>query len=72
MLLIEIVVLAGLGWFGVKEPIKKKWWKELIVFSIIFLIGATLLILQTLDVKLPFIIDGINNFFKNTLHLSYD
>lgn len=72
MLYLEIVLLAGLAYFGARGLVKKKWWKELSFFAVIFAMGATLLILQTQGVKLPYVVDELNKFFKNTLHLSYD
>ena len=71
MIVIEIFVLTGLAIFGVREPIKKKWWKELTVYIFFFIIGSSLLLFEAAGVKLPFIIDSIESFFKNVLHFKY-
>lgn len=71
IIFIEIFFLAGLAIIGVREPIRKKWWKELVVFIILFLFGASLMLLQAAGVKLPFIVDSIESFFKNVLHFKY-
>ena len=62
------VVLALLFVLGIREPIRKKLWRELIVYVVFFLFGSALLIAQAAGARLPFIIDSIESFFKNTLH----
>ncbi len=72
MIWVEIILLAAVGAAGIMEPIKKKWWKELVVYIVIFLLGSVLLMLQTAGIKLPYLIDEVSKFFKIVLHLSYD
>ena len=69
MIYLEIIVLAGLGYLGMREPLKKKWRRDLIVYIVFFVIGSALLILQTAGVKIPFFLDEISKFSKNVLHL---
>ncbi len=71
MIFAEIFILAGLAIIGIRAPIRKKWWKELAVFIILFLIGASLMIMQAAGLKLPFILDSIEGFFENVLHFKY-
>lgn len=72
MIVIEVIILLGFGWLGIMAPIKNKWKKELFVYIIFFLLGSSLLILQTAGIKMPFLMDEISKLFKNVLHLSYD
>ncbi len=71
MIILELVVLAGVGFLSVREPLKKKWWKELTVYLIFFIFGSALMLLQAAGVKFPFIVDSVESFFKNVLHFKY-
>lgn len=71
-ILFQIVILFVLAYFSSKEMIKKKQLRESIAFFSFYLVGAVLLIAQTVGVKMPYPIDEINKFFKNVLHLSFD
>ena len=57
--------------FQPRNLIKKKCWREVAAFFVLLSFGFTLIILQTLDVKIPSPGDGIKTFFEKALHLSY-
>jgi hypothetical protein len=72
MIILQIIFFVVLIYFGSKDVFKKKQLREGIAFFSFFLLGAALMIAQTLGVKMPYLIDEINKLFKNVLHLSFD
>ncbi len=72
MLLFEILFFIGLGWHGIREPLKKKWRRDLTVFVILFLLSFFILIMRSAGVQLPYLLDSVEAFFKSALRLSVD
>lgn len=52
-MLVFAIVLALIIYFEIPKILKRKAWLELSVFSVVFLIGSTLLTLWMLGVKIP-------------------
>lgn len=57
--------------FTVRNLIKKKYWREMVSSLILLTFGFTLLVLQTMNVKIPSPGAGIKYFVENILHLGY-
>ncbi|GAB6152027.1 hypothetical protein JCM17380_07770 [Desulfosporosinus burensis] len=51
---------------------KKKYWRELTVFSLLLLLAFILSLLQTMGVKIPSPMKGIQYLIKDILGLSYE
>jgi len=66
-----IMVFIGIVFFEVPGLIRKKYWRELTVFSFFLLLAFILSLLQTIDVKIPSPMKGIQYVVKDLLHLSY-
>jgi hypothetical protein len=52
--------------------IKNKCKKELTIFSVLFILGFTYLMLTATDVPMPKIMPLIDWFFENVLHIGYE
>ena len=71
MIFLLIIVFIGIAFFEVPELIRKKYWRELTAFSFFFLLAFILSLLQTIDVKIPSPMKGIQYLIKDILHLNY-
>jgi heme/copper-type cytochrome/quinol oxidase subunit 1 len=72
MLIVLLIIFAGIILYEVPKMKQKKLNRELVLFSVILLIGFTLSMLQLYNVKLPSPTREINIFIRNTLNLSYE
>jgi len=68
LLLIIYIIIAGLQ---IPPLIKKKYWRELIVFSVFFVFAFILNLLQVLDVKIPSPMKAVKYVVEDVLHLKY-
>ncbi|NLZ38472.1 MAG: hypothetical protein GX893_02550 [Firmicutes bacterium] len=53
MLILLVLALLSIAAFEMPRLIKNKWWRELVVFLILWLLASTLAVLQFLDIKIP-------------------
>lgn len=71
MIFLLIIVFIGIALFEVPGLIRKKYWRELTVFSIFLLLAFILSLLQTIGVKIPNPTKGMQYLVKDILHLNY-
>ncbi len=71
MIFLLIIAFAGIALYEVPGLVRKKYWREFAVFSFFFLLAFVLALLQTVGVKIPSPIKGIQYVIKDILHLSY-
>ena len=71
LILLVIIVFAIIGFFGCRSLIEKKYWRELIVFSVILFMGFVLFAMQSLEIKIPSPGEGVKLFVEQVLHLGY-
>lgn len=64
LILVLLLIFAVIIWFEVPSLIKKQMWGELIVFSVLIVLGMVMSIAQTLGIKLPNPTKGIELIFK--------
>lgn len=71
MILMIVLMYAAIG--GVELPylIKNRRTKELIAFTILFILGFTYLLLTFLDVPMPRVMHLVDWFFEEVLHIGY-
>lgn len=76
MLVISGILLIGaiISLFEIPPLVKKKWWREIIVYFILLSVGMTLAILISANVTIPTPIDlltkiysPVTNFFESIL-----
>jgi hypothetical protein len=60
------ILLTGaiVSFFEIPPLVKKKWWREMIVFLLLLTAGMTLAILLSKDVTIPSPLDWITKFFS--------
>lgn len=71
MIFLFVAVYIGIGFFGSRNLVQKKCWREAAAFFILLSLGFALLILQALGIKIPSPGNGINLFVEKVLHLGY-
>ncbi|WP_373232444.1 hypothetical protein [Cohnella sp.] len=71
MIFLLLVFFAVVVWLEVPALIRKKYWRELAVFSLFLLPTFLLALLQLLDVPIPSPVKGIEYVIKDLLHLNY-
>lgn len=71
MIILLIIVFILIALFEVPGLMRKKYRRDLIVFSFFLLFAFLLSLLQMLDVKIPSPMKGIVYLFMNVLHVSY-
>lgn len=65
MIFLIIIIFLILFVLGAYPLFLKKYWKELIVFSVLLFAGFSLSVLESLGVELPRVTDLITDLFKN-------
>lgn len=70
MIFLVIIAYAFIAFFHIPRLIKKEHWRDLVAFSLFFLIAFILSILYTLGIKIPSPMKGINHVL-DLLHLHY-
>ncbi|SDZ67652.1 hypothetical protein SAMN05421736_13028 [Evansella caseinilytica] len=71
MIFLLLVFFAIVVWLEVPGLIRKKYWRELAVFSLFLLSTFFLSLLQLLDVRIPNPVKGIEYVIKDILRLNY-
>jgi hypothetical protein len=71
MIFFVIAIFIGIGFFESRSLIKNKCWGEFAAFISLLTVGFTLILLQTLGIKIPSAGEGINLFVENVMHLGY-
>ncbi|MGE4483672.1 MAG: hypothetical protein AB7C97_01015 [Oscillospiraceae bacterium] len=71
MTIIVVILYIVVAYFESRNLIKNKYWPELISSMVLLTFGFTLIVLQTLDVKIPSPGNGIKIFVENVMHLGY-
>lgn len=71
MIFLLITVFTGIALFEVPSLIRKKHWREIVVFAFFLLAAFVLTLLQTLGVKFIPLLKILEYIFKDLLHLSY-
>lgn len=71
MIILLLIGFAGIALLDAPKLIKSKSWKELTVFSILFIFAFTISLLQIWGIKFPSPIKGIQYIIKDLLHLNY-
>ena len=66
MWIISGILLIGaiISLFEISPLVKKKWWREIIVYSILLSVGMTLAILISNDVTIPTPIDLLTKIYS--------
>jgi uncharacterized membrane protein len=67
--IVLIAVFIVIGLFEVPKILKKRLWRELLVFSLLLILGFTLSALIALDVPLPSPVKGIRSLMNPILRL---
>ncbi|HBR08637.1 MAG TPA: hypothetical protein DD735_07060 [Clostridiales bacterium] len=71
MIFLVVAIYIGIGFFGSRSLVKKKCWREASAFLVLLSFGFALIILQTLDIKIPSPGNGVKLFVEKVLHLGY-
>jgi hypothetical protein len=66
-----IIVFISLAFFEIPGLVNKRYWRELVVFSCLFLIAFILVIFQIMGVKVPSPMNGIKYIISDILGLGY-
>lgn len=76
MILLLIVAFIGMILYEVPGLIKKRYWKELAVFSFLISLAFIISLLKIMRIEIPSPVKDFQYFvrdiFKNFLHLGYD
>lgn len=72
MVFMLIAAYAGIILFEVPGLVKNRYWRELVVFSVILALAFTVSLLQTMNVKIPNPARDTQFWVKSLFHLSYD
>ncbi|WP_195376844.1 hypothetical protein [Anaerotruncus rubiinfantis] len=70
-LLFVCFAFAGIAAIDLPGMIKKKRWRNLIIYGVIFLLVLLLGLLIALDIKVPSPIKAIQMFYRDVLGLSF-
>lgn len=71
MIIFLLIIFAIIAYINVPPLIRKKHWRDLIVYLGFYAIALTLSILLTLNISIPSPIKGIQYVIKDILHLNY-
>ncbi|AFQ43430.1 hypothetical protein [Desulfosporosinus meridiei] len=71
MLLLLISAFLGVVLYEVPNLIRNKYWRELVVFSVLFSLTFMLALLQTLGFQIPSPAIGVDYLVEDILHINY-
>lgn len=71
MIILLILLLAGIILLEVPGLIRQKYWRELVVFSLLLSFGFFVSLLHILGVPLPSSTKMITYLIRDVLHLNY-
>jgi len=71
MIFLLTITFVAIGLFEAPALVRNKHWRELTVFLVFFLLAFTLALLQTVGVKIPNPIKGVEHLIKDILKISY-
>lgn len=71
-LLLVIMGFAGIAALDLPDMVKNKRWRDLTVYSVIFLLVLVLGVLLASGVKVPSPIKAIQAFYRDILSLSFE
>ena len=66
-----VIAFAGIAALDLPDMVKNERWRDLIVYSVIFLLVLVLGVLMALDVQVPSPIKAVQAFYRDVLHLSF-
>lgn len=72
MVILLILLTTGIFLFEAPRLIRKKYWRELVVFSLLLSFGFLLSLLHTLGVPLPSSAKMVAYLIRDVLHLDYE
>jgi hypothetical protein len=71
MIFLLTITFVAIGLFEVPALVRNKHWRELTVFLVFFLLAFILALLQTVGVKIPSPIKGVDHLLRDILKLHY-
>ncbi|AFV06281.1 hypothetical protein DCF50_p2278 [Dehalobacter sp. CF] len=71
MIFLLTITFVAIGLFEVPALVRNKHWRELTVFSVLFVSAFILALLQAADVKIPSPVKGVEYLIKDILKISY-
>jgi hypothetical protein len=71
LILLLITACTGIVLLEIPSLIRKKYWRELVVFAFFQSTAFILALPLTLGIKLPSLTRGMEYVFRDLLHLSY-
>lgn len=71
MIWLIVPIFVGIAFVQIASLSRKKYWREIIVFSILHLIAFSLCMGYTLGVKIPSPMEAIRFVIVDTLHIKY-
>lgn len=71
MIFLLVCAFIGVILFEVPSLIRQKYWRELIVFSLLLAMAFAMSLLETIGVKIPSPAKGMDYLMENILHLNY-
>ncbi len=67
--LLLILAFAAIAAYEIPEIIRRRQWKELVVFAVLLIVGFTMSLFQTIGVKVPNPVKGIELIIKKAAGL---
>lgn len=71
MIVMVNLIFFGVAFFQILILVKKKYWRELITFSALYIIALLLSWLYVLGVQIPSPMEAIKYVIEDVLHLKY-
>ena len=71
MMLLVIGIFSLIAFTEIPSLVQKKLWRELVVFSLLFILAFTVCVLHTAGVNVPSPMRGIKYFIEEVLKISY-
>ncbi|WRS27794.1 hypothetical protein U6B65_01300 [Oscillospiraceae bacterium MB08-C2-2] len=70
-ILLVLLAFAGIGAMDIPHMVAGKRWRDLVVYSILFLLVLTLGMIVAMDIRLPSTIKVIQAFYRDVLGWSF-
>ena len=67
-----LIILVMVALFNIPDLARKKLWKELWVYCVLYAIVMTVVVLQNFGINVPSLVKGAMFLMKNILHIGYE
>lgn len=71
-MIVLLIILVLVALFNIPNLARKKLWKDLWVYSVLYALVMTVIVLQIFGINVPSLVKGAMFLMENILHIGYE